>query len=62
MQLVKNSGIKYSIVIRARPDHTFVRVNDLRAYAREFAERPSVKRARGHFFAIPERHQGQVIL
>jgi hypothetical protein len=33
---------------------------DLRALALEFALRPSVKRARGHFIAIPERYQGEV--
>jgi hypothetical protein len=55
LQLVKGSGIAYSLVIRARPDHIFLQPMDLRAFGREFAAKPSVVEARGHFLSIAER-------
>mmetsp|Transcript_37419 Transcript_37419/g.74108 ORF Transcript_37419/g.74108 Transcript_37419/m.74108 type:complete len:526 (+) Transcript_37419:108-1685(+) len=55
LQLVKGSGVAYSLVIRARPDHIFLAPMDLRHFGSDFAKRPSVKNARGHFLAVPER-------
>lgn len=61
LKLVRDSDVKYSIVIRSRPDHMIITPIDLRHFAREFAERPSVRAARGHFWACPERSEGQVL-
>jgi hypothetical protein len=55
LQLVLKSNIQYSLVIRARPDHIFIVPLDLRSFVKEFRERPSVIKARGHFLAVPER-------
>ena len=65
MQLVREyqalHNLQYSLVLRARPDHCFILPMDLRDFTAEHAKRPSVKRARGHFLAVPERHQGQLL-
>jgi hypothetical protein len=61
LELVRRTGVEYSLVIRARPDHMLVRRLDLRAFAADFAARASVQRARGHFLAMPERYQGQQV-
>lgn len=55
VELVRQSGREYSLVLRARPDHLFIRPLDLRAFGREHASRASSMRARGHFLSIPER-------
>lgn len=55
LRLVMASEQKYSLVLRARPDHIILEKFDLRHFASEFGSRPSVQRARGHFLAIPER-------
>jgi hypothetical protein len=55
MELVRKSGIEYSLVLRARPDHLFIEPLDLRHFAVEHSERPNVKRARGHFISVAER-------
>jgi hypothetical protein len=46
LELVKESGIAYSLVIRARPDHLLIRPFDLRQLAADYGARPSIKRAR----------------
>jgi hypothetical protein len=58
LRMVQDSGIDYSIVIRARPDHMFAAREplDLRALSRDYRSRPMTQRARGHFFAVAERH------
>jgi len=65
MQLVREyqalHNLQYSLVLRARPDHCFILPMDLRDFTAVHAKRPSVKRARGHFLAVPERHQGQLL-
>jgi hypothetical protein len=61
MQLIKNSMVQYSLIIRARPDHLFITPVDLRDLVSDFALRPKVTNANGHFIIIPERHQGQRI-
>jgi hypothetical protein len=54
--MVRASGIDYSLVLRARPDHLFIEPLDLRAFGRDFWSRPRVRSARGHFLAVPERN------
>ena len=34
---------------------------DLRHLAAHYAALPSVRRARGHWLGVPERHQGQLL-
>ena len=55
LRLVMASEHKYSLVLRARPDHIILEKFDLRHFASDFGSRSSVQRARGHFLAIPER-------
>jgi hypothetical protein len=59
-EMVRKSGIDYSLILRARPDHTVLEPLDLREFERHFSNRTSVKKANGHFISIPERSK-QVI-
>jgi hypothetical protein len=55
LELVRRSGIAYSLIVRARPDTTVTTPIDLRQLEREVGSRPSAQRARGHFISVPER-------
>ncbi len=59
-ELVKKSGIAYTLIVRARPDATILEPLDLREYEKDMGSRATAKAARGHFISIPERSQ-QVI-
>jgi hypothetical protein len=59
-ELIRNSGIKYTLILRARPDATILEPLDLRLFERDMAEREPTKKARGHYIVIPERSR-QVI-
>ena len=54
-KLVQASGVPYTLVVRGRPDAAILQPLDLRALHIEMSRHPSVRRARGHYIAIPER-------
>jgi hypothetical protein len=53
--LVRASGIQYTLVVRGRPDATILEPLDLRSLHIEMSRHRSVRHAQGHFIAIPER-------
>jgi len=54
-KLVEASGVLYTLVVRGRPDAAILQPLDLRALHLEMSRHRSVRRARGHYIAIPER-------
>ncbi len=54
-ELIKKSGIKYSLIVRARPDATILEPLDLREYEKDLGSRPTSQAVRGHFITQPER-------
>jgi hypothetical protein len=54
-ELIKQSGVRYSLIVRSRPDVTFLEPLDLRELERDMRMRKSVQNANGHFIIIPER-------
>jgi len=60
-EMIRNSGIEYSLIIRTRPDITILYPLDLRHLQAELGGRDSSRRARGHFISIPERTLMQIV-
>ena len=54
-ELVRASGVQYSLIVRARPDITVLKRFDLRQIEQHYGSLPSTKNARGNFIAVPER-------
>jgi hypothetical protein len=54
-ELVKASGVKYAVLLKARPDVTVLYPLDFRTMQRDLGQRASAQRAKGHWFAMPER-------
>ena len=60
-KLVQGSGISYTLLVRGRPDATILEPLDLRALHDEMSNHLSVRRAGGHYIAIPERNPYTVV-
>jgi len=59
--LVRASGIQYTLVVRGRPDAAILEPLDLRLMHKEYSRYASVQDANGHYIAIPERDPYSVI-
>jgi len=60
-KLVQASGIEYTLVVRGRPDAAILQPLDLRLMHKEYSSLATVRRANGHYIAIPERDPYSVV-